>query len=196
MTDRPSTEALGLVASQTVGPFFQIGFEDLYQNDLTVPGLRGAIITIKGQVLDGDRSPVADAVVEIWQANSFGKYAHEEDYQDKPLDPGFTGFGRCPTDEEGRFRFRTVKPGPAHSSTAAAQAPHINVSIFMRGLLDRLVTRIYFSDDESNRRDEVLKLVDPARRPTLLAQPDFSESSTYVWNVILQGSDETVFFEF
>jgi protocatechuate 3,4-dioxygenase, alpha subunit len=197
MTDRPSTvEALGLIASQTVGPFFQIGFADLYQNDLTVPGLRGTIITIEGQVLDGDRSPVPDAVIEIWQANSFGKYAHDEDYQDKPLDPEFSGFGRCPTNEEGRFRFRTVKPGPVPSSTAAPQAPHINVSIFMRGLLDRLVTRIYFSDDENNRTDEVLKLVAPARRPTLLAQADFSEPSTYIWNVILQGADETVFFEF
>ena len=197
MTDRPSTaEALGLIASQTVGPFFEIGFADLYQNDLTVPGLRGTVITIAGQVLDGDRSPVPDAVIEIWQANGFGKYAHEEDYQDKPLDPGFTGFGRCPTDEEGRFRFRTVKPGAVPSSTAVPQAPHINVSIFMRGLLDRLVTRIYFSDDENNRTDEVLKLVDPARRPTLLAQADFYGPSTYIWNVILQGSDETVFFEF
>lgn len=197
MTDGlSSAEALGLVASQTVGPFFQIGFADLYQNDLIIPGLRGTIVTIKGQVLDGDRSPVPDAVIEIWQANSFGKYAHEEDYQDKPLDPGFTGFGRCPTDAEGRFRFRTVKPGPVPSSTAALQAPHLSVSIFMRGLLDRLVTRIYFSDEESNRTDEVLKLVDPARSPTLLAQADFSEPSTYVWNVILQGKDETVFFEF
>jgi protocatechuate 3,4-dioxygenase, alpha subunit len=187
---------LGLTASQTVGPFFQIGFEDLYQKDLTVPGLAGRIITIPGRILDADRLPVPDAVVEIWQANSYGKYAHPEDDQDKPLDPEFTDFGRCPTDVEGAFKFRTIKPGPVPSSTETPQAPHINVSIFMRGLLNRLVTRIYFLDDERNGADEVLNLVDPARRSTLFARPDPSEPNVYRWNVVLQGLDETVFFDF
>jgi protocatechuate 3,4-dioxygenase alpha subunit len=185
-----------LAASQTVGPFFQIGFEGLYQNDLTVPGLKGRLVAIRGQVFDGDRLPVPDAVIEIWQANSFGKYAHPEDQQDKPLDLGFTGFGRCPTDAEGRFEFRTIKPGPVISSTEIPQGPHINVSIFMRGLLDRLVTRIYFSDDDSNRTDEILNLIDPARRSTLLARPVPGEPDAYVWNIVLQGHDETVFLDF
>jgi len=187
---------LGLAASQTVGPFFQIGFEALYQNDLTVPGLKGRPVTIRGQVFDGDRLPVPDAVIEIWQANSFGKYAHPEDQQDKPLDLGFTGFGRCPTDAEGRFGFRTVRPGPVPSSTETPQAPHINVSIFMRGLLDRLVTRVYFFDDDRNRTDEILNLIDPARRSTLLARPASDDSDAYVWNIVLQGDDETVFLDF
>ena len=197
MTTSPKTDTLlGLAASQTVGPFFQIGFEALYQNDLTVPGLKGGLVTIQGQVFDGDRLPVPDAVLEIWQANSFGKYAHAEDQQDKPLDLGFTGFGRCPTDAEGRFEFRTVKPGPVPSSTETAQAPHINVSIFMRGLLDRLVTRIYFIDEDSNRTDEILNLIDPVRRPTLLARQIRGESGAYVWNIVLQGQNETVFLDF
>ena len=197
MTDPPPANALlGLAASQTVGPFFEIGFKDLYQTDLTVPGVSGAIITIQGRILDSDRLPVPDAVIEIWQANSFGKYAHPEDEQEKPLDPGFSGFGRCPTDAKGAFVFRTVKPGPVPSSREVLQAPHINVSIFMRGLLDRLVTRIYFFGDERNSADEVLKLIEPVRRSTLLARPAVSEANSYVWNVILQGPDETVFLDF
>ena len=187
---------LGLAASQTVGPFFQIGFEALYQNDLTVPGLKGRLVTIRGQVFDSEKSPVPDAVLEIWQANSFGKYAHPEDQQDKLLDLGFSGFGRCPTDADGRFEFRTVKPGPVPSSTETPQAPHINVSIFMRGLLDRLVTRIYFIDEDSNRTDEILNLIDPARRPTLLARQIPGESDAFLWNIVLQGHDETVFLDF
>jgi protocatechuate 3,4-dioxygenase, alpha subunit len=197
VTTFPGADALlGLAASQTVGPFFQIGFEGLYQNDLTVPDLKGRFVTIRGQVFDGDRLPVPDALIEIWQANSFGKYAHPEDQQDKPMDLGFTGFGRCPTDAEGRFKFRTIKPGPVPSSTETPQAPHINVSIFMRGLLDRLVTRIYFSEEDSNRTDEILNLIDPARRSTLLARPLSDEADAYVWNIVLQGHDETVFLDF
>jgi protocatechuate 3,4-dioxygenase, alpha subunit len=197
VTTFPRTDPLlGLAASQTVGPFFRLGFEALYQNDLTVPGLKGRLITIRGQVFDSDSLPVPDAVLEIWQANSFGKYDHPEDRQDKPLDLGFSGFGRCPTDAEGRFGFRTVKPGPVPSSTETLQAPHINVSIFMRGLLDRLVSRIYFIDEDSNRTDEILNLIDTARRPTLLARPVPGEPDAYLWNIALQGRDETVFLDF
>jgi protocatechuate 3,4-dioxygenase, alpha subunit len=191
-----AAKLLGLAASQTVGPFFQIGLEDLYQTDLTVPGLAGTVITVSGKILDADQLPVPDALVEVWQANSFGKYAHPDDYQDKPFDPGFIGFGRCPTNAEGAFQFRTIKPGSVPSSTGAPQAPHINVSIFMRGLLNGLVTRIYFSDEERNSGDEVLGLVDPARRSTLFARPDPVVPGAYRWDVILQGTRETVFFDF
>jgi protocatechuate 3,4-dioxygenase, alpha subunit len=191
-----AAQLLGLAASQTVGPFFQIGLEDLYQTDLTVPDLAGKVITISGKILDADRLPVPDAVVEIWQANSFGKYAHPDDDQDKPLDPGFIGFGRCPTNAEGVFQFRTIKPGSVPSSTGAPQAPHINVSIFMRGLLNRLTTRVYFSDDERNSGDEVLSRIDPARRSTLLARSEPLYPGAYVWEIVLQGPQETVFFDF
>lgn len=193
---KEATATLGLAASQTVGPFFQIGLEDLYQTDLTVPGIIGIVITISGKILDADLLPVPDALVEIWQSNSFGKYAHPDDDQDKPLDPGFTGFGRCPTNSGGAFQFRTIKPGLVPSSTGVPQAPHINVSIFMRGLLNRLVTRIYFAGDSMNGADEVLSLVDPVRRPTLLAQPDQVLPQVYYWDVVLQGPRETVFFDF
>jgi protocatechuate 3,4-dioxygenase, alpha subunit len=196
MTNRSDDQAYGLAASQTVGPFFQIGFADLYCNDLTVPDLTGQVITIAGRVLDADRLPVPDAVIEFWQANSYGKYAHPEDIQDKPLDPGFTGFGRWATDENGAFAFRTIKPGPVPFSGETWQAPHINVSIFMRGLLDRLVSRIYFLGDERNDTDPILRLVESGRRSTLFAQPDASNPDGYVWNVVLQGANETVFFDF
>jgi protocatechuate 3,4-dioxygenase, alpha subunit len=191
-----AAELLGLTASQTVGPFFQIGLEDLYQTDLTVPGLAGTVITISGKILDAEQLPVTDALVEIWQANSFGKYAHPDDYQGKPLDPGFVGFGRCPTNAEGAFQFRTIKPGSVPSAIGAPQAPHINVSLFMRGLLSRLATRLYFSDDERNSEDEVLSMIDPARRSTLLARPEPLCPGTYVWDIVLQGAQETVFFDF
>jgi protocatechuate 3,4-dioxygenase, alpha subunit len=161
-----------------------------------VPGLNGTFITISGKILDADRLAVPDAVVEIWQANSYGKYAHPEDHQDKPLDPGFTGFGRCPTNSAGVFQFRTVKPGSVPSSTGAPQAPHINASIFMRGLLNRLVTRVYFSGDEKNDADEVLSLIEPARRSTLFARADPLSPNAYCWDVVLQGPHETVFFDF
>jgi protocatechuate 3,4-dioxygenase alpha subunit len=189
-------QLLGLAASQTVGPFFQIGCEDLYQTDLTVPGLAGTVISISGRILDADQLPVPDALVELWQADSLGKYAHPDDDQDKTVDPGFMGFGRCPTNAEGAFQFRTIKPGSVPSSTGAPQAPHINVSIFTRGLLNRLVTRIYFSDDERNSVDEVLSLVDPGRRSTLFAEPDPGCPGAYRWDVILRGARETVFFDF
>ena len=191
----PAEVLLGLAASQTVGPFFEIGFAALYQSDLTAPGVAGTIITIHGRILDADRLPVPDAVIEIWQANSFGKYAHPDDEQNKPLEPGFSGFGRCPTGSDGTFIFRTVKPGPVPSSNEIPQAPHINVSIFMRGLLDRLVTRIYFLGDQRNSTDEILKLIEPSRRSTLLARPEGSDPNSYVWSVILQGPGETVFFD-
>jgi protocatechuate 3,4-dioxygenase beta subunit len=113
-----ATETWGLAASQTIGPFFQIGFEDLYQTDLTVPGLNGIIITISGKILDADRLAVPDALVEIWQANSFGKYAHSDDHQDKPLDPGFTGFGRCPRIQKERSNSAPSSPAQYHHRPA------------------------------------------------------------------------------
>jgi protocatechuate 3,4-dioxygenase, alpha subunit len=181
--------------SQTVGPFFSIGLSRLNRTDLAGPHIAGTRVTLEGHVLDGDRNPVPDAVLEIWQANSHGKYAHVEDQQDKPLETGFTGFGRIPTDEDGGFRFTTIKPGPVPDPHGKMQAPHIVVSIFMRGLLRRLVTRVYFPDDSGHAEDFGLRLVEPARRPTLIAREIAAHPGVLEWNVILQGPDETVFFD-
>jgi protocatechuate 3,4-dioxygenase alpha subunit len=183
--------------SQTVGPFFSIGFSWLTPDNLAGPGVSGQPITIEGRVLDGDGHPVPDAILELWQANSYGKYAHPEDTQGKPLEKGFTGFGRIPTDAEGKFRFTTITPGqvPGPATEKQWQAPHIAVSVFARGLLRRLVTRIYFPDDSANASDFALNLVEPARRHTLIAKKSSASANALEWNVILQGPDETVFFD-
>ena len=185
---------LQTTTSQTVGPFFHIGCHWLHQEQLAVAGVAGERVTIHGRVLDGDGIPVPDAFLEIWQANSHGKYAHPEDTQDKPLEPGFTGFGRVPVNLEGTFKFVTIKPGPVPGPHNNEQAPHLVVSIFMRGLLKRLTTRIYFPDDPRNAGDAILNMVDPARRSTLVAKST-SGAAQLEWNVILQGTHETVFFD-
>ncbi|HTQ86007.1 MAG TPA: protocatechuate 3,4-dioxygenase subunit alpha, partial [Candidatus Solibacter sp.] len=133
--------------------------------------------------------------VELWQANSQGKYAHPEDKQEKPLEPGFRGYGRQPTDDAGKFRFTTIKPGAVPGPDGKPQAPHIAVSVFSRGLQRRLVTRIYFPDEPANASDFALSCVDPARRATLIAQKVAGQSGVLEWNVILQGAGETVFFD-
>jgi protocatechuate 3,4-dioxygenase alpha subunit len=183
--------------SQTVGPFFSIGFTWLTADNLAAPGVSGEPITIEGRVLDGDGNPVPDAILELWQANSHGKYAHPDDTRDKPLEKGFTGFGRISTDADGKFRFTTIKPGqvPDPAAEKQLQAPHIAVSVFARGLLRRLVTRIYFPDDPANTSDFALNLVEPARRHTLIAKKTSASPNALEWNVILQGRDETVFFD-
>ncbi len=187
--------SLQATTSQTVGPFFRIGFEWLHRDNLVSEGVSGERVTIQGRVFDGDGIPVPDAMLEIWQANAHGKYAHPEDTQDKPLEPGFTGHGRVPVAADGAFRFVTIKPGPVPGPDGAEQAPHLLVSVFMRGLLRRLVTRIYFPDDPRNAADFILNLVEPERRFTLIAKKIAGGPSTLEWNVVLQGSDETVFFD-
>ena len=187
--------SLQATSSQTVGPFFKIGFDWLNRNDLTGPGVTGERVTFTGVVLDGDSKPVPDALLEIWQANSHGKYAHPEDTQDKPLDPAFKGYGRIPTDDQGRFHFSTIKPGQVPGPDGKPQAPHIVVSVFARGLLRRLVTRIYFPDEAATGSDFALNQVEPARRGTLIAKRSGGQAGALEWNVILQGAEETVFFD-
>jgi protocatechuate 3,4-dioxygenase alpha subunit len=185
---------LQATTSQTVGPFFTIGLTRLQKNDLVGTGVSGEKITIAGRVLDGEGKTVPDALLEIWQANSHGKYAHPEDRQNKPLEPGFQGFGRVGVDEHGGFQFATIKPGPVPGPDGKLQAPHIAVTVFARGLLLQLVTRIYFPDEPANAGDYVLNLVAPARRGTLIARKT-AVAGALEWNVILQGTDETVFFD-
>ncbi|MFZ2059983.1 MAG: protocatechuate 3,4-dioxygenase subunit alpha [Candidatus Binatus sp.] len=179
--------------SQTVGPFFKPALIRPGQESLITPKTRGERITIEGRVLDGDSAAVSDAMIELWQANADGRYDHPDDSQEKLLDPDFHGFGRAATDEHGRFRFYTIKPGPVPGPANLLQAPHINVSIFARGLLKRLVTRIYFADEPLNITDAVLKTVAPERRSTMIAHID--QPGILRFDVVLQGENETVFFD-
>ncbi len=187
--------SLQATTSQTVGPYFKIGLQWLNRDNLVGEGVSGERVTIQGRVFDGDGVPVPDAILEIWQANAHGKYDHPEDTQDKPLEPGFKGYGRIPTDKQGVFRIATIKPGPVPGPDGKEQAPHLVVSVFMRGLERRLVTRIYFPDEPRNTVDFILNLVEPARRSTLIAKKTAGGPGTLEWNVVLQGSDETVFFD-
>lgn len=180
--------------SQTAGPYLRIGLDWLITENLAAPGVSGERVTIEGRVIDGEGKPVNDAVVEIWQANAHGRYAHPEDAQDKALEKGFRGFGRSATDEDGRFRFHTIKPGSVPGPGGTLQAPHIAVTVFMRGLLKQLVTRLYFPDEPANADDPVLRLVPPERRATLIGTK--KAAGKLEWNLVLQGEDETVFFDF
>ena len=183
--------------SQTVGPFFHDALDRPSWADLTAAGASGDKIRVEGRVLDGDRAPVSDAFLEIWQANAAGRYAHPEDDQEKPLDPHFRGFGRVFTDAGGRYGFTTIRPGRVAGNGNTLQAPHINVAIFARGLLKQLTTRIYFADqDAANETDPVLNAIeDTATRRTLLAGPLTGAVPSYRFDIILQGEGETAFFE-
>jgi protocatechuate 3,4-dioxygenase alpha subunit len=167
--------------SQTVGPFFAI---ELPYGDgpYVVPeGTEGAI-WLRGRVIDGVGDPVPDALVESWQAGADGRF-----------DTDFRGFGRSATDADGAWAILTLKPGPVPADDGARQAPHVDLSIFARGLLHRLVTRLYFDDEnQANAADPVLAgLADDDARATLVAT---SEDGGYRLDIHLQGSDETVFF--
>jgi protocatechuate 3,4-dioxygenase, alpha subunit len=178
---------------QTVGPYFKIGLEAFYRDDLTGLNTPGQIIEISGSVIDADGATVPDAVLEFWQADGEGRYPDKP--QRHPFEGSFIGFGRVPTNAEGHFRFRTIKPGAVQADTPARQAPHILVSVFLRGLLNRLVTRIYFSDETANADDPVLLSVEGGRRSSLVARADPSQPGRYEWDVFLQGGNETVFFD-
>lgn len=181
-------------SSQTVGPYLHIGMTWLVTEDLVGPGATGDPYVIEGRVVDADGAPVDDALVETWQANAFGRYDHPDDRRDLPLEPGFKGFGRVPTDSSGAFRFRTIKPGAVPAADGTMQAPHITVTVFMRGMLKQLRTRIYFPDERANATDPVLASVPEDRRETLIAKS--VGAGQLQWNVVLQGEGETVFFDY
>jgi protocatechuate 3,4-dioxygenase alpha subunit len=182
--------------SQTVGPFFAIGLPWPDGPDVVPAGTDGAIV-ITGRVLDGAGEPVPDALIETWQAAPDGSFAHPDDPRERSADaaPAFRGFGRCPTDRGGEYRIVTLRPGPLPGGDGSTEAPHLDVSVFARGLLDRLVTRIYFADeDEANAADPVLtSLPEPSRRDTLIAVPD--GPAQFRFDIRLQGEGETVFFD-
>jgi protocatechuate 3,4-dioxygenase alpha subunit len=182
-----------LTPSQTIGPFLHIELPFEGEEKLVHPNHEGAI-RLLGSVIDGEGNAVDDALVEIWQANAAGRYAHPEDHREElPLEEGFSGFGRCATDTDGRFEFLTIKPGPVPGPNGTPQAPHIDVSIFARGLLNRLVTRIYFPDEEeANAADPVLSMIeDEDERQTLIAK---QEDGALRFDIRLQGEGETAFF--
>jgi protocatechuate 3,4-dioxygenase, alpha subunit len=179
--------------SQTVGPFFQIGLPHEGLTELVPPDHPHALRLV-GRVLDARGEPVVDALVELWQANREGRYGHpEDDREEVPLEPGFSGFGRCGTDDSGDYGFVTVKPGAVPHPSGRMQAPHIAVSVFARGLLKRAVTRIYFPDErEANALDPVLASVEPERRADLVARDD---DGALRFDIRLQGDRETPFFD-
>ena len=186
---------LPTTSSQTVGPFLHIGLTWLNTANLLGPGVSAPPITIAGRIVDGDAAPVSDSLVEIWQANEHGRYAHPDDSRDLPLTPNFTGFGRMPTDAEGRYAFTTLKPGLVPAPQGGLQAPHVNVTLLMRGMLRQLNTRIYFWDEgEANAGDPVLQALPAARRETLVATRGDAPHA-YVFDIVLQGGRETVFFD-
>jgi len=203
--------------SQTVGPFLAIGLP-WPDGPFVVPERTPGAISIAGRVLDGAGDPVSDALVETWQADPAGRFAHPDDPRGTTstadstgtaatADPtgatastpaGFRGFGRCPTDETGRYRIVTLRPGPLPCPDGGLEAPHLDVSVFARGLLDRVVTRIYFPDEaQANAADPVLaSITDSERRATLIAvaQPG-GKAGEFRFDIRLQGSRETVFFD-
>jgi protocatechuate 3,4-dioxygenase, alpha subunit len=184
---------LQLTPSQTVGPFFSIGLNWSDGPHAVPEGTPGAF-WVRGRVTDGDGEPVPDAVIESWQADPDGRYHHPDDPRGAGGNSGeFRGFARAPTDADGRFAILTVKPGPVPGPGGAAQAPHLALSVFARGLLNRVVTRIYFADEaDLNAADPVLRSVPEARRGRLLAEAE--PDGGYRFDVRLQGEDETVFF--
>jgi protocatechuate 3,4-dioxygenase, alpha subunit len=188
---------VALTPSQTVGPFFHFSLttEKSCVRCIAGPKVVGERVLLTVRVLDGGGEPLPDAMIEIWQANSEGKYNHPDDRQAKAIDPEFLGFGRMGTGEDGRCEFETIKPGRVPGPKDVAQAPHLNVAVFGRGMLKQLYTRIYFAGDAANQQDPVLALVPEERHNTLMAHPDLARSGGWHFDIRLQGEDETVFFD-
>ena len=179
--------------SQTVGPFFALpdGLPWPDGPEVVTADTAGAVV-IRGIVYDGAGDPVPDAMIETWQAGPSGRFDHPDDPRG-PVDEGFRGFGRSATDAQGRFWIRTLKPGALPTPDGGVEAPHIDMTVLARGLLQRLVTRIYWPDEPAaNTADPVLTAVPAELRHTLIARPDGDELR---FDIRLQGEGETVFFE-
>lgn len=189
--------SLQMSSSQTIGPYLHIGTDWLNTTEMAGPDVPGQRISIEGRVYDGNGAPVTDALVELWQADAQGNYAGA----DQPgASSGFRGFGRAPTDATGHFRFSTIMPGAVPGPGDSMQAPHVAVTVFARGLLKHLVTRIYFPDGEGHAADALLNAVPAERRATLIAQPlPSGQAGGYQFDIVLQegpsGRPETVFLD-
>lgn len=189
--------SLQMSSSQTIGPYLHIGTDWLITTEMAGPDVEGERISIEGRVYDGNGAPVTDALVELWQADAQGNYASAEAPR---AAGGFRGFGRAPTDATGHFRFSTIMPGRVPGPGDSMQAPHIAVTLFARGLLKHLVTRIYFPGGTGHAEDALLNAVPAERRATLIAQPLPSAGvGNYQFDIVLQegpsGRPETVFFD-
>ena len=186
--------------SQTIGPFFALGLVGSHEDDLAckegvTARAQGTPIVVSGRVTDERGEPVRKALIEVWQANRWGKYEHPDDITDAPLDPGFKGWGRMLTDAEGRYRFRSVKPGayPNPGYDNWMRPPHIHYSIFAAGVMQRLITQMYFPGEELNDIDPILNGIDDldARASLIAVQKG---SNNYEFNIVLRGQGETAFF--
>jgi protocatechuate 3,4-dioxygenase, alpha subunit len=182
--------------SQTVGPFFHLGFFGTRSfGPLAGASSKGQRVRLICRVLDGEETTVPDAMLEVWQANAEGRYRHPADLREKSLDPALNGFGRFATELDGSCSFETVRPGRVPGPNNLMQAPHLNISVFARGLLKRATTRLYFAGDPANAEDPVLALVPEGRRGTLLAQPVPEKPGLWRFDICLSGERETVFFD-
>jgi protocatechuate 3,4-dioxygenase alpha subunit len=196
--------------SQTAGPYVHIGLIprqagfDIFENNLgtalLAPDTKGERIRIEGRIFDGAGALVRDALVEIWQADAFGRFNHPADQQDGPCDDRFRGWVRTGTDfETGLWFFETIKPGRTAARRGHARmAPHISLWIVARGINTGLATRLYFADEmAANAEDPVLRLIEqPARRQTLIARHELRDGApVYVFDIQLQGDNETVFLD-
>ncbi|WP_299932260.1 protocatechuate 3,4-dioxygenase subunit alpha [uncultured Pelagimonas sp.] len=193
--------------SQTAGPYVHIGLApgaagfDIYDQelgkDIAGPKAAGERITVQGIVIDGTGSPIKDVLLEAWQANADGVYAHPE--SDGEVEDGFRGFGRVITEfETGEWSFDTVKPGPVPGRNGTTQAPHINLWVVARGINLGLNTRLYFDDEaEANAADPVLNVIEwENRRATLIAKRTVQDGKIiYRFDIRVQGDGETVFFD-
>lgn len=194
-------------ASQTAGPYVHIGLApgaagfDIYErelgHDIVGAEAKGERIRVEGRVIDGMGAPIKDVLIEVWQANAEGNYAHPEG--GGPVEPGFRGWGRVISDfDTGEWRFESVKPGRTRGRNVGTQAPHLNLWIVARGINVGLNTRMYFGDEEeANAADPVLNIIEwEHRRATLIAERTSEDGlPTYRFDIRLQGQDETVFFD-
>ncbi len=200
-----SARKISQTPGQTIGPFFAYcltpepyGRAGIASNVLATINTEGEAIRITGRLLDGEGAPINDSLIEIWQANAAGRYNHPADSrQDVALEPGFTGFGRCMTDADGRFSFGTIKPGRVPGQGNRLQAPHVSIIIQARGMQSHVYGRLYFSDEsDANGEDPMLASIEESRRGTLIAHREDSGTGTvYHFDIHMQGSEETVFFD-
>lgn len=192
------TNKLTQTPSQTVGPFFsycltpdQGGYslKPVANANLLRGDTPGEHITLKGRVFDGNGDVIHDALIEIWQADGEGNYISRSTL---PTEDVFVGFGRCDCETDGGFLFQTVKPG-----SVEGQAPHINMIVLMRGMLSHAFTRIYFSDEtDANANDTTLRSIPENRRNTIIAtRNESNERIEYLFDLHMQGVNETVFFD-